>query len=117
MQEKLSNFMSNPVNENIILSSILVYICSQPVRIDLLDGKFKSTTSPFDTTHENLTYLHMLLFEVPLTTKSIDGFSLMKTLKDVYKFVEEFTHDRKIAQLVKMAQENGNLSNLTIPKL
>ena len=35
----------------------------------------------------------MLLFEVPLTTKAIDRFSLLKTLKNVYEFVQEFTRD------------------------
>ena len=28
LKEKLSNFLSNPVSENIVLSSLLVYICS-----------------------------------------------------------------------------------------
>lgn len=28
LKEKLSTFLSNPVSENIVLSSLLVYICS-----------------------------------------------------------------------------------------
>ena len=28
LKDKLSNFLSNPVSENIVLSSMLVYICS-----------------------------------------------------------------------------------------
>lgn len=37
LQEKLETFLSNPVCENIILANIIVFICSQPVRVDLLD--------------------------------------------------------------------------------
>ena len=117
MKEKFTTFLTNQPAENIILSSLLVNICSQPVKLDVLDGTFKSTTSPFDTTHERLTLLHMIMFEVPLTTDKVDAFSLISTLKAVNTQIDEFMHNPRFTQLVRMAQECGNLHNMTIPKL
>lgn len=59
----------------------------------------------------------MLLFEHLPDRPVNEGLTLLQTLKKVYRQVDEFVHDRKIAQLVKMVQESGNLSELTIPEL
>ena len=55
--------MRNEPEVNLMLSSILVRLCSFPVKLDVLDGQFNSTTSPFDKTHGNLTMLHMIMFD------------------------------------------------------
>ena len=63
LKEKFGSFMRNTPEFNLILVSILVKMCSFPVKLDTLDGQFSSTTSPFDVTHGNLTVLHMILFD------------------------------------------------------
>lgn len=63
LKEKLATFMRNEPEINVMLSSILVRLCSFPVKLDTLDGQFNSMTSPFDRTHANLTMLHMVMFD------------------------------------------------------
>ena len=63
LKEKLGSFIRNPPEFNIQLTSVLLRLCRYPVRIDILDGQFISKTSPYDTTHSNLTILHMFLFD------------------------------------------------------
>ena len=61
--------MRNEPSVNVILANLLVKLCSYPVKLDVLDGQFNSRSSPFDVTHGNLTVLHMILFDQPLTTR------------------------------------------------
>lgn len=118
MLEQIEGFMTNQLAENIHLSSILIFMCSQPVRIDLLDGTYKSTTSPYDSTHEHLTYLHMILLDQPLLPfENSSRVTLLSALKKVHKQVEEFLKDRKIAQLVSLIQEKGEMATMTVPML
>jgi hypothetical protein len=114
---QLETFLLNPVSDNVLLASIVRQICSQPVRVDSFDEEFKSITSPFDSTHEHLTYLHMLLFDLPMSTSQPDKSSLLFVLHRVSKQVEEFMRDRKVIQLINMIHEEGNLADLTLPKL
>lgn len=55
--------MLNEPEVNLMLCSILTRLSSFPVKLDILDGQFNSTTSPFDKTHANLTMLHMVMFD------------------------------------------------------
>ena len=55
--------MRNEPEFNVLLASIIVRLSSFPVKLDVLDGQFASTTSPFDKAHGNLTMLHMLMFD------------------------------------------------------
>lgn len=81
--------MRNEPAFNVILCSILVKLCSFPVKLDTLDGQFASTTSPFDKTHGNLTMLHMIMFDQPLNGETVDVFSLLSSLTTVNNRVEE----------------------------
>ena len=63
LRERMLTFMRNEPEFNILLSSILTKLCNFPVKLDVLDGQFNSTTSPFDKTHANLTMLHMVMFD------------------------------------------------------
>ena len=38
LKEHLSNFLSNTPEFNVLLSNLLVNICSYPVKLDVLDG-------------------------------------------------------------------------------
>ena len=73
--------MRNEPEFNVLLASIIVRLSSFPVKLDVLDGQFASTTSPFDKTHGNLTMLHMLMFDQPLTTDKVDIFSLVSSMR------------------------------------
>lgn len=63
LKDKINIFMRNEPETNVLLASILIRLASFPVKIDLLDGQFNSTTSPYDKTHANLTTLHMIMFD------------------------------------------------------
>ena len=58
--------MRNEPEVNLVLCHVLMRLCSFPVKVDVLDGQFNSTTSPYDKTHANLTMLHMVMFDQPL---------------------------------------------------
>ena len=106
--------MRNDAEINIMLSSILVRLCSFPIKLDTLDGQFLSQSSPFDKTHGNLTLLHMAMLDQPLTSAKVDIFSLLSSLSSVNNVVEEFTKDGNLAQLVEKARSDGNIRDLTI---
>jgi len=76
----VNTWMRNEPEYNVLLASIIIRLCSFPVKLDVLDGQFASTTSPFDRTHANLTMLHMVIFDQPLTLNKIDVFSLMSSM-------------------------------------
>ena len=109
--------MRNEPEFNILLSSILVRLSSFPVKLDTLDGQFASVTSPFDKTHANLTMLHMIMFDQPLTLQKVDVFSLMSSLTTVNSRVDETLKDDNLALLVYMARKDGNIRELSIPSL
>lgn len=117
LKEKLSSFMRNVPEYNIILVSVLLKLCRYPVRIDALDGQFLSRTAPHDITHKNLTLLHMVLFDQPLTTTQVDVFSLMSTLYHINDRVTELLRDDNIALLVSLAKQDGKMNDLSIPSL
>ena len=117
LKDKVNTFMRNEPEFNILLSSILVRLSSFPVKLDVLDGQFTSITSPFDKTHANLTMLHMVLFDQPLTLQKVDVFSLLSSLTTVHSRVEEYLKDDNLALLVHMARKDGNIRELTIPSL
>ena len=89
LKERLNNFMRNEPELNLLLSTIMVKLSSFPVKLDILDGQFNSTTSPFDKTHANLTMLHMVLFDQPLTIDKVDIFSIMSSLTYIHQRVKE----------------------------
>ena len=91
----MNTFLRNEPEFNVLLANIIIRLSSFPVKIDKLDGQFASTTSPFDKTHANLTMLHMILFDQPLTLDSgkIDVFSLMSSITTVNLRVEELMQD------------------------
>lgn len=90
LKERINTYMRNEPEFNLLLSTILVKLSSFPVKLDVLDGQFNSTTSPFDKTHANLTMLHMVLFDQPLTLEKVDIFSLISSLSTVNTRVDEF---------------------------
>ena len=114
LREKLDVFLSNPVHENVVLVNLFAFIIQQPVRIDVLDEDFKSTTSPFDTTHEKLTYLHLLLFDLPLSRHPRQN-SIMRTLTEINKQVQDLMRDKKVNALVRLIQDEGDFTTLTLP--
>ena len=63
LKEHLASFLTNSPEFNVLLCSVLVNICSYPVKLDVLDGQFNSTTNFYDRTHANLTLLHMIMFD------------------------------------------------------
>lgn len=63
LKDKFNVFMRNEPEVNVLLCSVLIRLASFPVKVDLLDGQFNSTTSPYDKTHANLTMLHMVMFD------------------------------------------------------
>ena len=68
IKERLTNFLTNPPEFNLFLVSIIVQLCSFPVKLDVLDGQFNSTTCPTDETQSHLTLIHMIMLNQPLTT-------------------------------------------------
>ena len=115
IKDMLNKFMRNEPEVNVMLSALIMRISSFPVKVDLLDGQFTSTTSPFDKTHANLTLLHMFLFDQPLAREEIDLFSLQGSLKTVHTSVEEYLQDENLAALVQLARKDGQIRDLTIP--
>ena len=117
LKEHLANFLSNSPEFNVLLCNLLVNICSYPVKLDVLDGQFNSTTNFSDKTHRNLTLLHMILFDRPLHLQDVDLFSIISTLEQVHKRIEEYENDTSVSVLVSIARKDGDFKQLTIPTL
>ena len=108
--------MRNEPEENVLLSSVVLKLCSFPVKLDTLDGQFNSTTSPYDKTHGNLAMLQMIMFDQPLS-QEVDCFSLLSSLKATNTRVEDYMQDDNFSLLVKIAKQDGDLRELSIPSL
>ena len=117
LREHLASWLTNSPEFNVLLASVLVNICSYPVKLDVLDGQFNSTTNFHDRTHANLTLLHMILFDQPLSTQAVDLFSVMSTLEQVHVRATDYLRDDTFALLVVIARKEGNLREQTIPTL
>lgn len=117
IKDRVNTWLRNEPDLNVILANIILRLCSFPVKLDILDGQFASITSPFDKTHANLTMLHMIMFDQPLTLQKVDVFSLMSSMTTVSMRVEELLQDDNLALLVHMARKDGNIKDLTIPTL
>ena len=117
IKDRMNTFLRNEPEFNVLLANIIVRLSSFPVKIDILDGQFVSTTSPFDKTHANLTMLHMIMFDQPLTLDKgkIDVFSLMSSITTINLRVDEFMQDENMYSLVNWAKHEGNLKDLSIP--
>ena len=117
LKEHLASFLTNSPEFNVLLCSVLVNICSYPVKLDVLDGQFNSTTNFYDRTHANLTLLHMILFDQPLSTQDVDLFSIMSALEQVHQRVADHLRDDTFALLTVIARKEGNMREQTIPIL
>lgn len=119
MLKKTQTFLTNQPDENILLSSLLLKILNNPVKIDELDGQFKSKTDSMNETHEKITMLHMFLFDIPLKLFSNgepDFFSILAQLHTLSLKITELLQDKKVQVLVDEARFRGDIQDMTLGK-